>query len=50
LFGAGVMYILRILASSPNTEELPVGQPTRAAGTTPVASMLESNEAVPQSG
>ena len=50
LFGAGVMYILRILASSPNTEELPLGQPTRAAGTTPVASMLESNEAVPQSG
>ena len=50
LFGAGVMYILRILATSPNKDELPMGQPTRAAGTTPVASMLHVGEVAPQNG
>ena len=50
LFGAGVMYILRILATSPNTAELPIGQPTRAAGTTPMASMLNAGEAVQLNG
>ena len=50
LFGAGVLYILRILSTSPNKDDLPTGQPTRAAGTTPAASMLNMTEVAPQNG
>lgn len=41
VFGAGTFYILRQMGQSPDQDhtDLPIGQPLRAAGTTPAAAM-----------
>ncbi len=47
VFGAGIFYLLRLMAKAPRTEEagVPLGQPIRAAGITPAATTLSEARA-----
>jgi cytochrome d ubiquinol oxidase subunit I len=49
VFGAGIVYILKLMSHAPQAAEPPPDEhtPTRAAGLTPAAGLPEPNEAKP---